>query len=48
VPGVTGQQVDTDAATVKVTFDPALTSEATVAKAITDAGFPAKLRSSGG
>lgn len=48
VPGVTEQHVDTQAATVKVTFDPARTSEAAVAKAITDAGFPAKVRANGG
>jgi len=48
VPGVSRQQVDTDAATVKVTFDPARTSESAVAKAVTDAGFPAKVRVTGG
>lgn len=44
VPGVTGQRVDTQAATVTVTFDPARTSASAVAKAVTDAGFPAKAR----
>jgi len=48
VPGVTEEHVDTDAATVKVTFDPARTSESAVAKAITNAGFPATVRASGG
>jgi mercuric transport protein len=48
VPGITAEHVDTEAATVKVTFDPARTSESAVAKAITNAGFPAKVRSSGG
>jgi mercuric ion binding protein len=48
VPGITEEHVDTQAATVKVTFDPARTSESAVAKAITDAGFPATVRSSGG
>jgi len=48
VPGITDQHVDTKAATVKVTFDPASTSESAVVKAITDAGFPATVRSGGG
>ena len=48
VPGVTEQHVDTRAATVKVSFDPARTSESAVAKAITDAGFPANVRAKGG
>lgn len=48
VPGVSRQEVDTEAATVKVTFDPTRTSESAVAKAITDAGFPAKARVTGG
>lgn len=41
VPGVTARRVDTQAATVTVTFDAERTSTAAVAKAITDAGFPA-------
>ena len=48
VPGVTAQHVDAQAATVKVTFDPALTSESAVAKAVTDAGVPATVRANGG
>src|SRR3546814_17889187 len=47
VPGVTGTQVDTKAATVTVTFDSELTSIPAVARAINDAGFPAKARASG-
>ncbi|OGT57198.1 MAG: heavy metal transporter [Gammaproteobacteria bacterium RIFCSPHIGHO2_12_FULL_63_22] len=48
VPGVTGKQVDADAATVTVTFDPAQTSVTAVARAVTEAGFPAKARTDGG
>lgn len=48
VPGVSELYVDTQAATVKVTFDPARTSASDVAKAITGAGFPAKVRANGG
>lgn len=47
VPGVTDTQVDTKAATVTVTFDSERTSIPAVARAITDAGFPAKARASG-
>ena len=48
VPGVTDKQVDAKAATVTVTFDPERTSIPVVARAITDAGFPAKARANGG
>ena len=41
VPGVTAKRVDTQAATVTVAFDAERTNAATIAKAITDAGFPA-------
>jgi copper chaperone CopZ len=46
--GVAERHVDTRASTVKVTFDPARTSESVVARSITDAGFPAKVRANGG
>lgn len=46
VPGVTGQQIDGKAATVTVTYDRARSSVAVVARAITNAGFPAKPRAS--
>lgn len=45
VPGVTSQRLDTKAATVTVMFDADRTNAATIAKAITDAGFPASTRS---
>ena len=48
VPGVQGKQVDAKAATVTVVFDPGSTSVETVIQAITDAGFPAKVRADGG
>ena len=48
VPGVTSKRVDTHAAIVTVTFDAERTSAATIAKAITDAGFPAKASANGG
>lgn len=47
VPGVQGKQVDAKAATVTVVFDPGSTSVETVIQAITDAGFPAKVRADG-
>ncbi|MUV13378.1 heavy-metal-associated domain-containing protein [Noviluteimonas gilva] len=47
VPGVTGKQVNTQAATVVVTFDAERTSLPVVTRAITDAGFPASLRAKG-
>lgn len=47
VPGVTGTQVDTKAATVTVTFDSERTNIPAVARAITDAGFPAQARANG-
>lgn len=48
VPGVTDTQVDTEAATVSVTFDSERTSVSVIARAITEAGFPAKTRANGG
>lgn len=44
VPGVADTKVDTKAATVSVTFDPEHASASDIARAITDAGFPAKAR----
>lgn len=41
VPGVTAKRVDTRRATVTVSFDSERTNPAAIAKAITDAGFPA-------
>lgn len=41
VPGVTAKRVDTRGATVSVSFDSERTNPAAIAKAITDAGFPA-------
>jgi mercuric ion binding protein len=46
VPGVTARRVDTQAATVIVTFDAERTTTAVIAKALTDAGFPAKAKQS--
>lgn len=48
VPGVTGRHVDAKAATVTVTFDAERTNVPAVARAITEAGFPAKARANGG
>jgi mercuric transport protein len=48
VPGVTGTKIDTKAATVTVTFDAERTTVSAVASAITEAGFPAKVRTNGG
>lgn len=45
--GVLATQVDTETGIVSVRFDPDKTSEARVAKTITDAGFPAKSRAHG-
>jgi mercuric transport protein len=44
VPGVTARRVDADTATVTVTIDTDRTSVAAVARAITEAGFPAEAR----
>lgn len=48
VPGVSGEQIDVEAATVVVTFDAERTGIPTVVRAITEAGFPAKVRAGGG
>ena len=50
VPGVTAKRIDTRAATVTVAFDAERTNAAAIAKAITDAGFPAtaKAKANGG
>lgn len=47
-PGVTETQVDVERATVTVTFDTACASAPDIARAITEAGFPAKARTNGG
>ena len=48
IPGVSKTQVDTKAATVTVSFDAERTSVPVLARAVTEAGFPAKARSNGG
>ena len=48
VPGVTDTKVDTRAETVTVTFDPSRTDTSAIARAVTEAGFPAKARTGGG
>lgn len=47
VAGVAQTTVDTKAGTVTVSFDPARTTVANVARAITNAGFPATSRPGG-
>ena len=48
VPGVSGQRIDTEAGTVAVTFDAERISVLKVADAITNAGFPARAKTTGG
>ena len=48
VPGVQSKQVDAEAATVTVVFDPSRTSVQAVSQAVSEAGFPAKARADGG
>ena len=48
VPGVSNAQVDTNAAAVTVSFDAERTTVPAIARAITEAGFPAKARANGG
>ena len=48
VPGVSKARVDAKAATVTVNFDAGRTNVPAIARAITDAGFPAKARANGG
>jgi mercuric transport protein len=47
VAGVQSKQVDAQAATVTVIFDPSRTSVTEVSRAVTEAGFPAKARIDG-
>lgn len=47
VPGVTETKVDTRAETVTVTFDTSRTDTSRIARAVTEAGFPAKVRTGG-
>ena len=47
-PGVSSEQIDLKTATVTVTFDVERTDTAVVVRAITEAGFPAKVRDGGG
>lgn len=44
VPGVTDRRIDADTATVTVSFDAERTDAETIAKAISEAGFPATVR----
>ncbi|MBS1939661.1 MAG: heavy-metal-associated domain-containing protein [Bacteroidetes bacterium] len=46
-PGVTKTQVDLKSATVTVNFDADRTSAPAIAQVVTEAGFPAKARTSG-
>lgn len=48
VPGVTATQVDTENATVTVSFDSERTTVPAIVRAVTEAGFPAKARANGG
>lgn len=48
VPGVATTHVDARASTVTVTFDAQRTTAPAIARAITEAGFPAKARTHGG
>jgi mercuric transport protein len=48
VPGVTATHVDVEKAVVTVEFDAERTSAPAVAKAISEAGFPASARPAGG
>lgn len=45
VPGIADTNVDTAAGTVMVTFDPQRTNTPEIARAITEAGFPAAAQS---
>ena len=47
VPGVADVKVDTRAETVTVTFESSQTDAAGIARAVTEAGFPAKVRTGG-
>ena len=48
VPGLSSEQIDLKTATVAVTFDAERTDISTIVRAITEAGFPAKVRDGGG
>lgn len=48
VPAVSNAQVDTKAATITVSFDAERTNVPALARAVSDAGFPAKARPNGG
>jgi len=48
VPGVTATQVDTENATVTVSFDSERTTVPAIVRAVTEAGFSAKARANGG
>lgn len=47
IPGVINVHVDSEAATVTVTFDAQRATAPAIASAITDAGFPAKVKADG-
>ena len=47
VPGVADVKVDTRAETVTVTFESSQTDAAGITRAVTEAGFPAKVRTGG-
>jgi mercuric ion binding protein len=47
VPGVTDTKVDAGAETVTVTFDSSQTDTSAIARAVTEAGFPATARTGG-
>ena len=47
VPGVADVKVDTRAETVTVAFESSQTDAAGIARAVTEAGFPAKVRTGG-
>ena len=47
VSGVTDTKVDTRAETVTVTFDSSQTDTTAIARAVTEAGFPATVRTDG-
>lgn len=47
VPGVTDTKVDTREESVTVTFDSNQTDTSAIARAVTEAGFPAKARTAG-
>ncbi|MBI2784418.1 MAG: heavy-metal-associated domain-containing protein, partial [Gammaproteobacteria bacterium] len=48
IAGVTSSKVDLKAETVTVTFDADRTTESTLARTVTEAGFPATAQNHGG